>query len=49
MTPVPCPSWGAYKRHLRAGETCRDCLAFVAAVEQARRDRRKAEMVRRAG
>jgi hypothetical protein len=36
-------SWTAYKRHLRRGETCRTCLAWVAARVAASRARKQAE------
>lgn len=42
--PKACgTSWGPYKRHLRRGERCEACLAYVAAWVAARRARKKTE------
>ena len=46
----PCPSWGAYKRHVRHGEVpCEPCRRFVNdATAAARRARLAAEPARQA-
>lgn len=47
MTPAACgTSWGPYKRHLRNGERCSKCLAYVASKQAAYRARKQAEVTR---
>ena len=42
--PKPCgTSWAPYKRHLRRGERCTTCLAYVARQVAASRARKKTE------
>jgi hypothetical protein len=45
MTPQPAcgTSWTAYKRHLRRGERCPACLAYVATQVAAGRARKQKE------
>jgi hypothetical protein len=48
MRPLPCPSWGALKRHRTAGERCEACWAFAADRERVRVAAARARMGGRA-